>query len=319
MEEKGNMTSGSFFLLGFPSSRPFQILLFFIFLSAYLLTVLENILVIIIIWTSSKLHKPMYFFLGHLAFLEMWYVTVTVPKLLSIFLRESRHISINACMSQLFFFISLVCTECVLLAVMAFDRYVAICNPLHYVTIMNWRSCIIMALSAWLSGFIISFVKVYYISNLAFCNFGIINHFFCDISPLLNLSCSDMRVAELVDFFLALFILIGPLLFTFISYICILVTILRIPNARGRNKTFSTCASHLTVVIIFYTATLFMYARPRRIHSFNYNKLVSVIYTVITPFINPIIYCLRNKEVKEAISKLSSSKAVSVQETLAFT
>ncbi|KAM9330770.1 olfactory receptor 6P1-like [Gastrophryne carolinensis] len=290
-----------FTLLGFPTSRPVQIFLFFIFFFIYLLTIVENLLVIIVIWTSSKLHKPMYFFLGHLAFLEMWYVTVTVPKLLAIFAIESRIISVKACMTQLFFFIALVCTECVLLTVMAFDRYVAICNPLHYVTTMNWNFCSLLALTSWFTGFIISFIKCYYISQVTFCRSDIINHFFCDISPILNLACTDRRLAELVDFALALFILLVPLLLTFISYSCILATILSIPTSSGRKKAFSTCTSHLVVVVIFYGATLFMYARPSRAKSFDYNKLISVIYTVITPLINPIIYCLRNKEVQQII------------------
>ncbi|XP_075424006.1 olfactory receptor 6B1-like [Ascaphus truei] len=310
MEEAENVTESisNFVLLGFSTSRPIQILLFFIFFFIYVLTVVENLLIVVIIWTSSKLHKPMYFFLGHLSFLEMWYVTVTVPKLLSIFLIESKHISITACMSQLYFFITLVCTECVLLAAMAFDRYVAICHPLRYVTIMSQHLCLFLALGSWVSGFLISFVKVYYISRLTFCHSGLINHFYCDVSPILNLSCTDIKVAELVDFVLALIILLSPLLLTFISYTCILVTILHIPTSSGRQKAFSTCASHLAVVVIFYGATLFMYARPSRAQSFNYNKMVSVVYTVITPLLNPIIYCLRNKEVKEVMWKLRCSK-----------
>ncbi|KAM4707037.1 olfactory receptor 6P1-like [Discoglossus pictus] len=310
MEEKINLTSNinSFLLLGFPTSRPIQILLFSIFLLVYVLTIAENLFVIVRIWSSFKLHKPMYFFLGHLSFLEMWYISVTVPKLLSVFLMESRNISFTACMTQLYFFSSLVCTECVLLAVMAFDRYVAICHPFRYLTIMSWRFCFFLASGSWFSGFFVSFIKVYYISHLTFCHSGLINHFFCDVSPILNLSCSDMRVAELVDFVLALFILIIPLLLIVISYTCILVTIFRIPTLSGRLKGFSTCASHLVVVIIFYAATLFMYARPSRAQSYNYNKLVSVIYTVITPLFNPIIYCLRNKDVKAALWSRISTK-----------
>ncbi|XP_063312555.1 olfactory receptor 6B1-like [Pelobates fuscus] len=306
MDERGNTTFGinTFYLLGFPTSQPIQIVLFFIFLFAYILTVTENILVIIIIWTSANLHKPMYFFLGNLSFLEMWYVTVTIPKLLAIFVTESRQISVTACMSQLYFFISLVCTECMLLAVMAFDRYVAICTPLHYVTIMDWNICLVLALCSWFTGLLISFIKVYYISRLTFCNSGLINHFYCDISPILNLACTDMRVAELVDFVLALFILLVPLMLTFISYCCILTTVFGIPTSSGRQKAFSTCTSHLAVVIIFYFATLFMYARLSKAQSFNYNKLISVVYTVITPLLNPVIYCLRNKDVKEVIWKL---------------
>ncbi|KAM5191636.1 olfactory receptor 6B1-like [Mantella aurantiaca] len=307
MEHYSNITRSirTFTLLGFPTSHPVQMLLFFIFLIIYLLTIVENLLIIIIIWTTSKLHKPMYFFLGHLSFLEMWYVTVTVPKLLAIFAVDSKNISVTTCMIQLYFFIALVCTECVLLTVMAFDRYVAICRPLHYITIMNWNSCILLALSSWFIGFIISLIKVYYISHVTFCHSNIINHFYCDISPILNLACTDRRLAELVDFILALLILLVPLLLTCISYSNILTTIICIPTSTGRKKAFSTCASHLAVVVIFYGATLFMYARPSRAKSLDSNKLVSVIYTVITPLLNPIIYCLRNKEVQESMWKLT--------------
>ncbi|XP_075720500.1 olfactory receptor 6B1-like [Rhinoderma darwinii] len=306
MEYNSNETKSisTFVLLGFPTSRPVQILLFLIFLFIYLLTIMENLLIIILICTNSKLHKPMYYFLGHLSFLETWYVTVTVPKLLSIFAVESREISLTGCMLQLYFFIALVCTECVLLTVMAFDRYVAICNPFRYVTIMNSNFCALLALGSWFTGFLISLIKVYYISRVTFCNSDVINHFYCDISPILNLACTNMKLAELVDFALALLILLVPLLLTFVSYSCILNTVISIPTSSGRQKAFSTCTSHLVVVVTFYTATLFMYARPNRARSVNYNKLVSVIYTVITPLLNPMIYCLRNKEVREILNKM---------------
>ncbi|CAN2390585.1 Olfactory receptor [Pristimantis euphronides] len=238
MDGNSNKTRSisAFILLGFPSSRPLQILLFFIFFLIYLLTVMENLLIVILIWTNSKLHKPMYFFLGHLSFLETWYVTVTVPKLLCIFAVESREISLSSCMLQLYFFIALACTECVLLTVMAFDRYVAICKPLHYVTIMNWNLCILLALGSWFIGFLISLIKVYYISRVTFCHSNVINHFYCDISPILNLACTDMKLAELVDFVLALLILLVPLLLTFVSYSCILRTVLSIPNLQWKTK-----------------------------------------------------------------------------------
>ncbi|CAO2583778.1 Olfactory receptor 226 [Lemmus lemmus] len=191
-------------------------------------------------------------------------------------------------MAQLYFFLALACTECALLGVMAYDRYVAVCNPLRYPAIMSPGLCSLLAGGSWFSGFTISLG----------------NHFFCDVSPLLNLACSDMSVAELVDFLLALLILLGPLVLTVFSYTAILSTVLRMPSAGGRQKAFSTCASHLAVVVIFYSASLFIYARPRAIYSFDYNKLVSVVYTVLTPLINPIIYCLRNQEVKQALHRV---------------
>jgi len=306
MKQKNSTEFQEFILLGFPTIMELQMLLFVIFLVAYVLTILENILIIVLIKINHQLHKPMYFFLSNLSFLEAWYVSVTVPKLLVNFLVLSKNISFGGCMVQLYFFSSLICTECVLLAVMAYDRYVAICNPLRYPVIMNHQLCMQLAACSWLTGFLASMLKVFFISQLSFCGSNVINHFFCDISPLLNISCADMTMAEIVDFILALLILLVPLSVTIISYICVISTVLHIPTVQGRKKAFSTCVSHLTVVIIFFSATLFMYARPKRIHPFDLNKLVSIAYTILTPMLNPFIYCLRNQEVKGALKKIFS-------------
>uniref|UniRef100_A0A8V5GJL0 Olfactory receptor n=1 Tax=Melopsittacus undulatus TaxID=13146 RepID=A0A8V5GJL0_MELUD len=287
-----------FVLLGFPAMMELQMLLFVVFLVAYMLTILENVLIITLIKRNHQLHKPMYFFLCNLSFLEVWFTSVTVPKLLANFLVESKNISFGGCMTQLYFFSSFICTECVLLAVMAYDRYVAICNPLMYPVIMNHRLCIQLAACSWIIGFLASMLKVVFISQLSFCGSNVINHFFCDISPLLNMSCADMTTAEIVDFILALLILLIPLSIMIISYICIVSTILNIPTAQGRKKAFSTCSSHLTVVILFYSTTLFTYAHPKVMYTYSANKLVSILYTVVVPLLNPLIYCLRNKERK---------------------
>ncbi|XP_048372562.1 olfactory receptor 6B1-like [Sphaerodactylus townsendi] len=292
-----------FILVGFPGSLRLQLTLFVIFLFVYSLTVIENIIITTLIHTNVSLHKPMYLFLSNLSFLEIWYVSVTVPKMLVGFVSEKKDISFPGCMAQLYFFLGLACTECVLLAVMAYDRYVAICNPLRYPAIMNQELCIRLAAGSWLSGFFIAMGKVFFISRLSYCGPNIINHFFCDVSPLLNLACTDMSLAELIDFLLALLILLGPLSVTIASYFCIISTVLRIPSAKGKQKAFSTCTSHLLVVTIFYAASLFIYARPKALAAFNFNKLVSVIYTVLTPLLNPIIYSLRNQEFKEALKK----------------
>ncbi|XP_077170214.1 olfactory receptor 6A2-like [Paroedura picta] len=292
-----------FILIGFPGNLRVQLTLFTIFLIVYALTIIENVIIITLIRMNVNLHKPMYLFLSNLSFLEIWYVSVTVPKMLIGFVSEKKDISFPGCMAQLYFFLGLACTECVLLAVMAYDRYVAICNPLRYPAIMSPELCIRLAAGSWLSGFVIAMGKVFFISRLSYCGPNTVNHFFCDVSPLLNLACTDMSLAELMDFLLALLILLGPLSATIASYFCIISTVLRIPSAKGRKKAFSTCTSHLLVVTIFYAASLFIYARPKALTSFDSNKLVSVVYTVLTPLINPIIYCLRNQEFKEALKK----------------
>ncbi|NWV72918.1 OR6B1 protein, partial [Dasyornis broadbenti] len=309
MTQENDTHIHKFILLGFPTTREQQTLLFVILLTVYLLTVTENIVIITLIISNRQLHKPMYFFLGHLAFLEAWYISVTVPKLLVNLLVKNKSISFAGCMAQLYFFIALVCTECALLAVMAYDRYVAICSPLHYVVTMSPRLCVQLATGSWLLGFLMSVLKVFFISQLSFCGPSVINHFYCDISPLLNLSCTKRRAAEMVDFVSALLILLIPLSVIIISYINIISTILLIPMAQNRKKAFSTCASHLAVVIIFFSATLFIYARPRSVHSLGLHKLVSIIYTVLTPMLNPFIYCLRNREIKDTLLKVLCSTA----------
>ncbi|OCU01466.1 hypothetical protein XELAEV_18007257mg [Xenopus laevis] len=287
MEDGNETTITEFFLRGFPTRLEIQILLFIVFLIAYIITISENIMIIMVIQLHSKLRKPMFFFLSNMSFLEICYISVTLPNLLVNTLSKDMSISLAGCMAQLYFFISLMCTECVLLAVMAFDRYIAVCHPLHYVTIISNKLCIHL------------FYKVY----LSFCGPNIINHFFCDISPVLNLACVDMSLAEFVDFVLALVILLTPLFVTVASYLCIIFTILKIPTNTGRQKAFSTCASHLTVVTLFFSTTLFMYARPKKAKSLDYFKILSLLYAVFTPMLNPFIYCLRNNEIWGTLKK----------------
>ncbi|XP_007953914.1 olfactory receptor 6B1 [Orycteropus afer afer] len=302
MEVENQTRVTRFILVGFPGTWAMRAVVFLVFLMAYVLTVAENVVIILLVQQNRPLHKPMYFFLANLSFLETWYISVTVPKLLVSFWSVSNSIPFTHCMIQLYFFIALMCTECVLLAAMAYDRYVAICRPLHYPTVMSHGLCACLALGSWAIGFGISLAKICFISHLSFCGPNVINHFFCDISPVLNLSCTDMSTAELVDFILALIIFLFPLAITVLSYGCILATVLRMPT--GKQKAFSTCTSHLVVVTIFYSATIFMYARPRAIHAFNVNKVISIFYTIVTPALNPFIYCLRNREGKEALRKL---------------
>ncbi|VCW77032.1 unnamed protein product [Gulo gulo] len=269
-----------FILLGFPELCHLRGLLSGLFLTVYLVTILENLAIVVTIRASRQLHTPMYFFLANLSVLETLYTSVTVPKLLAGLLARVRTISFSGCLTQLFLFLSLGSSECFLLATMACDRYLAICRPLHYPATMNWQLCLCLALSAWLGGFLASFVSMALISRLRFCGPNVLNHFF------------------------SLAVLATSLLVTMVSYAHILVTVLRIPGWAGRRKAFSTCASHLVVVATFYTTTIFMYARPHAASSFDINKLVSVIYSVVTPLLNPIIYCLRNRDIREALTKL---------------
>lgn len=236
-------------LLGFPAPVPLRALLFALLLLAHVLVLTENTLIIMAIRNYPSLHKPMYFFLANMSFLEIWYVTITIPKMLAGFVGSKQGhgqlISFEGCMTQLYFFLGLGCTECVLLAVMAYDCYVAICRPLHYPVIVSGRLCVQLVAGSWAGGFGISMVKVFLISHLSYCGPNNINHFFCDVSPLLNLSCTDMSTAELTDFVLAIFILLRPLSVTRASYMAITSAVMCIPSASGLHKAFSTCASHL--------------------------------------------------------------------------
>ncbi|NWS27402.1 OR6Y1 protein, partial [Polioptila caerulea] len=292
-----------FILLGFPTTGELRLLLFSALLLAYLLTLLENVLIILIIQNNHSLQKPMYLFLGNLSFLEIWYVSVIEPKMITDVLSHDKRISFQACMAQLHFFVTFICTEYVLLAVMAYDRFVAICKPLRYPLIMKHRFCAQLIAACWMCGLTTSSIKLSFIARLSFCDVAKINHYFCDISPLLNISCSDPSLAELVDFTLALMVIMVPLCAVVASYICILVTVLKIPSSQGRQKAFSTCSSHLAVVILFYSTTLFTYAHPKLMYTYPANKLLSVLYTVVVPLLNPLIYCLRNKEVRLAMRK----------------
>ncbi|NXL95864.1 OR6Y1 protein, partial [Alectura lathami] len=292
-----------FILLGFPTTAELQLLLFSALLLAYSLTVLENLLIILIIRTNLSLQKPMYFFLGNLSFLEIWYVSVIEPKMLIDFHSQDKHISFQGCLTQMYFFVTFVCTEYILFAVMAYDRFLAICRPLRYSLIMNHQFCVQLTAGCWMCGLITSSIKLSFIAQLSFCDVDKINHYFCDISPLLSISCSDSSSAELADFILALMVIMVPLCLVITSYICIMFTVLKIPSSQGRQKAFSTCSSHLIAVILFYSTTLFTYAHPKAMYKYNANKLISILYTVVVPLLNPLIYCLRNKEVRFALRK----------------
>ncbi|XP_068105652.1 olfactory receptor 6B9-like [Hyperolius riggenbachi] len=303
--QKSNLWNESavteFILVGFPSSYNFRSFLFFIFFTVYVLIVTGNIVIITVVQAYSHLHRPMYFFLSNFAFMQVCYVTVTIPKLLSGFLTRKNRIAIASCFTQCYFFFLLGGIENFLLAIMAYDRYLAICNPLRYNNIMTSKKCWSLTCGCWLGIFLGSLLPMFYLVNLSFCGPNIINHYFCDVSPLLKLSCSDTSLLKSHFFSLMWVIIFGCLVFTLVSYINIIFAIFKITSTSGRQKVFSTCGSHLTVVIIYFGSVIFMYVRPRESNAFEEDKLISVFYSILTPLLNPFIYCLRNKEVKQTL------------------
>uniref|UniRef100_A0A8D0UHK9 Olfactory receptor n=1 Tax=Sus scrofa TaxID=9823 RepID=A0A8D0UHK9_PIG len=292
-----------FILLGFPGIQGLQAPLFIVIFFIYILTLAGNGLIIAIVWAEPRLRIPMYFFLCNLSFLEIWYTTTVLPKLLETLLVARTAICTPCCLLQAFFHFFLGTTEFFILTIMSFDRYLAICKPLHYPTIMSSKLCLQLALSSWVVGFTIVFCQMVLLIQLPFCGNNVINHFYCDVGPILKAVCTDTSILELLGLLATILVIPGSLLFTIVSYIYILSTILRIPSATGRQKAFSTCASHLTVVSLLYGAVLFMYLRPTAHSSFKMNKVVSVLNTILTPLLNPFIYTIRNKEVKGALRK----------------
>ncbi|XP_053555785.1 olfactory receptor 6N1-like [Bombina bombina] len=296
-----NETVTEFILLGFSDIKNLKLPLFIIFLSIYILTVMGNVVIITIVYSDKHLHTPMYFFLSNLSFLEILYTSNIIPKMIINIITEIQSVSFIGCIIQLYFFGSLGSTECFLLGVMAYDRYLAICQPLHYPLLMSTRTCIRFSFCSWAAGFIATFGAIILVCQLHFCGPNKIKHFFCDLQPVLKLSCKNAFTMETVAVTLASTILLGSCILTLSSYVQIIFTILRIPSSEGRKKAFSTCGAHLTVVVIFYGAMIFMYVTPVTVTSFDFNKVLALLYTVVTPFMNPFIYTLRNKDVKQAI------------------
>ncbi|XP_069498708.1 olfactory receptor 6F1-like [Ambystoma mexicanum] len=302
--ENGNRTiTSEFIILGFEVVRELQLFLFTLFMALYILTIGTNMLIITVVKLDRTLHKPMYYFLANFSFLEVLYTTVTVPKMLVALLTEKKGISVPDCIAQFYFLFGFGASENCLLAVMAYDRYVAICNPLRYATIITHESSTQLAIGAWLSGMFAAFPPALWISTLTFCTPNEINHFFCDYAPLLKLSCKDTSVGEFTFLVMAWSVILGCCLLTMVSYAFIINAILRIPSTEGQVKAFNTCASHLTVVSIFYGTVIYMYIRPNSSIRFPLDKVVSIFYCVVTPVLNPMIYSLRNKEVRDSLKK----------------
>ncbi|KAM8921385.1 olfactory receptor 11L1-like [Pelodytes ibericus] len=290
-------------LLGFQLLYNFKILYFILFLTLYTLTLTGNVMIVTLVTASPNLKNPMFFFLGHLSATDIILTTNIVPNMLWVILHGGMTMPLSACIVQLQFFGVSVGTECLLLTVMSYDRYLAICDPLRYTSIMGVNIRLQLVASCWSLGFIISFITVILVSKLNFCGPNIIDHFFCDLLPLLRLSCSDTFVVRLENIVLGTPITLFPAIIITITYVCIFMAILKIPSTSGRQKTFSTCSSHLAVVTTFYGTLITLYVIPSSGHSLNANKVLSLMYTVVTPLFNPIIYSLRNKEIRVAFKR----------------
>ncbi|KAM5303196.1 olfactory receptor 6V1-like [Glossophaga mutica] len=284
-----------FVLLGFSSFGELQVLLYGPFLTLYLLAFLGNTIIIITVIADAHLRTPMYFFLGNFSLLEILVTMTTMPRMLSDLLAPQKVISFSGCLVQFYFYFSLGSTSFLILADMALDRFVAICQPLRYDILMSWAVCVRLAGAAWAAPFLAMVPTVLLQAHLNYCHGNVINHFFCDNVPLLQLSCSDTSLLEFWDFVMALAFVLSSFLVTLISYGYIVTTVLRIPSASGRQKAFSTCGSHLTLVFIGYSSTIFLYIRPGKAHSVEVNKTVALVTSVLTPFFSPFIFTLRNE------------------------
>ncbi|XP_030046774.1 olfactory receptor 5I1-like [Microcaecilia unicolor] len=291
-----------FILLGFSDLPKLQSLLFIVFLFMYIFTVLGNISIVTLIRVSLQLHTPMYFFISNLSILDLCYSSTITPKILVNLLAKQKSISVFECAIQFFSFATLGTAECYLLAVMAYDRYVAICNPLLYTSVMTRRMCVQLVTTAYIGGFVNSFAQIGNAFSVSFCD-SKINQFFCDIPALLKLSCSSTLINEIILSVMGFFITTISLVVIILSYSYIISTILRIRSAEGRRKAFSTCTSHLTTVTLFFGTLIIMYVIPSSHYSLNRNRMVSVVYTMIIPMLNPMIYSLRNNDVKNALKK----------------
>ncbi|XP_069461210.1 olfactory receptor 2D3-like [Ambystoma mexicanum] len=310
MDKWNGSLVAEFVLLGLSQDRQVQIYLFLVFLVIYMTTLFGNVILITACVTEPRLHTPMYFFLVNLSFLDICYSTVIVPNVLVHFLASRKSMSFSACAAQMYAFMLLGCTEGILLAAMSFDRYVAISSPLRYNVIMSKSVCVALAVFCWLSGTVMGTLDTVFTLVLPFCSQNVIDHFFCESTALLKLACADTHITETVMFYVAIYVLLIPTSIIILSYLRILVAILGIRTAAGRYKAFSTCGSHLIVVTMFYGTAIFMYMKPASQKSDYLDKMVSVFYTVSPPLLNPMIYSLRNKDVKMAMQKVAARRLI---------
>ncbi|XP_051011665.1 olfactory receptor 150-like [Acomys russatus] len=304
MEEINHTTVAEFILAGLTENPELQLPLFLIFLALYVVTVVGNLGMIVLILFSSQLHTPMYYLLSSLSFIDCCQSTVITPKMLVNFVTERNVISYSECISQFYFFCVFAVSECHMLSVMAYDRYIAIANPLLYNVAMSYQVCSLMIAGVYGIGLLSATAHTVFLIRVLFCKADLIKHYFCDLFPLLQISCSNTFINELVALSLSAFNIVVPAMIILSSYIFILVSILRIQSTGGRAKAFSTCSSHILAVAIFYGSTAFMYLQPSSVSSIDQGKVSSVFYTTVVPVLNPLIYSLRNKDVKAAFKKL---------------
>ncbi|KAM3823725.1 olfactory receptor 5F1-like [Vipera latastei] len=320
METKNHTNLKEFILWGLTGDPKLQIMFFVGGLLIYIVTLTGNLIIIILIKVDQSLHIPMYFLLSNLSCTEICYITTTMPKVLWDLLSETKTISFTGCFLQMYFFLTTAATEGVLLSVMAYDRYAAICQPLLYPLLMSQPLCQCLVACSWAIGNLNAIVNTAFVFSLNFCSSNKIVHFFCDIPPLLHLSCSDISLVELVTFIVSGSILITTVSFITLSYFFIVSAVLKIRTTQGKIKTFSTCASHLTVVSIFYSTAIFTYMRPSSSHSIEQDCLISLMYTVLVPLLNPLIYSFKNKEIQAAFfnvikkKKMFSSKSSCIKQ-----
>ncbi|KAM6158233.1 olfactory receptor 9G19-like [Rhynchocyon petersi] len=304
MENRNVTNIKEFILLGFTADSRLQRGLFFIFLAIYVISILGNMTLLSLIYGDSQLHIPMYFFIGNLSFLDLWYSSVYVPQILVTCISEDKSISFAGCLAQFFFSAGLAYIEWDLLAVMAYDRFVAISKPLFYSQAMSRRLCTSLVAASYLGGFINLTLITSETFTLTFCGSNVIDDFFCDLPPLVKLACDVKESYQAVLYFILASNIIMPTILILASYLFIIAAILKIRSAQGRLKAFSTCGSHLTVVTLYYVSILFIYSRPSASYGLEQDKVVSVFYTVVIPMLNPLIYSLRNKDVKDALKKM---------------
>ncbi|XP_004469372.1 olfactory receptor 8A1-like [Dasypus novemcinctus] len=308
MARQNYSTVTEFVLKGLTDEPELQLPLFLLFLGIYVVTVVANLGLVLIITLSSKLHSPMYFFLGNLSFLDFFYSSVVTPKLLGNFVLEQNVISYPGCMTQLFFYCVFAIAECFLLTAMAYDRYVAICSPLLYNVTMSPKVCSMLMTWVYCMATLGAMAHTIPMTRISFCGDNVVYHYFCDILPLLKLSCSSTYTNELLVILVGGFDVLATTVAITISYVFILINILRIPSAEGRSKAFSTCGSHLTAVGVFYGSIIFMYFKPSSSSNMAQEKVASVFYTIVIPMLNPLIYSLRNKDVKNVLRKVTGMR-----------